>query len=85
MCEQATATELHQIARETSASGRPRLVDRLRAPAERHRLRCYRDACGDWNIPGRWWGEVCWHGAAHDGLPEAFLMWKRAKRGGCRR
>ena len=42
--------------------------DPLRALAERHRLRCYRDPCGDWNIPGRW-GEIFWYGATRDGLP----------------
>jgi hypothetical protein len=32
-------------------------------------MRCYRDACGDWNIPGRW-GEIFWQSAAHDGFPD---------------
>ncbi len=46
-----------------------RPLNPLRALAVRHRFRCYRDACGDWNIPGRW-GEIFWYGAAHDGLPD---------------
>ncbi len=50
-------------------SERARAVDPLRRLAEHHRLRSYRDACGDWNIPGRW-GEICWVGAAQDEGPD---------------
>ncbi len=69
MCERPTMSELHQSETEISAGVRLRPVDPLRALAHRYRLRCYRDACGDWNIPGRW-GEIFWHGSAHDGLPD---------------
>jgi hypothetical protein len=79
MSEQATMTELHEFRRETSASGRPRPVDPLRALAEQHRLHSYRDACGDWNIPGRW-GEIFWDGSAHDGLPGRIGVQLGAKR-----
>jgi hypothetical protein len=51
------------------ATGTRSSADPLRALALESRLRCYRDACGDWEIPGRW-GEIFWYGAAHDGLPD---------------
>ncbi|HSD51435.1 MAG TPA: hypothetical protein VLG48_08505 [Candidatus Methylomirabilis sp.] len=44
-------------------------MDPLRALAHGYRLRSYRNACGDWNIPGRW-GEIFWYGSAHDALPD---------------
>ncbi len=69
MSEPPTVSELHQSETEISAGVRSRPVDPLRALAHRYRLRCYRDACGDWNIPGRW-GEIFWYGSAHDGLPD---------------
>jgi hypothetical protein len=69
MSEQSTATELQQSDRDISVGVRPRPVDPLRAFAEQHRLRSYRDACGAWNIPGQW-GEIYWYGSARDGLPD---------------
>jgi len=69
MSEQETAIESRKAEGQTTASSRAGPVDPLRALAHRYRLRCYRDACGDWNIPGRW-GEIFWHSSAHDGLPD---------------
>ncbi len=69
MTEQPSSTELHQSLGDTTVSAKVRALDPLRALAQQHRLRCYRDACGDWNIPGRW-GEIFWYGSAHDGLPD---------------
>jgi hypothetical protein len=50
-----------------------RTMDPLRELAERARLKCYRDACGDYNVPGRI-GEIFWFGAAHDGLPDRIAV-----------
>lgn len=61
MSQQSMATELHQSDRGISAGVRTLPVDPLRALAHQCRLRCYRDACRDWNIPGRW-GEIFWYG-----------------------
>ncbi len=55
-----TATTLHR---------RVRPPDPLRTLAAHHRLRCYRDGCGDWNVPGRW-GEIFWYGSVHGGSPD---------------
>jgi hypothetical protein len=69
MSEQETAIESRNTEGPTTASSRARPVGPLRALAHQYRLRCYRDACGDWNIPGRW-GEIFWYSSAHDGLPD---------------
>ncbi len=73
MSEQSTATEPHQGDRVISVGVRLRPVDPLQALAEQHRLRSYRDPCGDWDIPGRW-GEIFWYSSTHDGLPNLICV-----------
>ena len=67
MSEQATPPEPRTTEGGSVSHVPTRPVDPLRALAQQHRLRRYRDACGDWNIPGRW-GGIFWYGSAHDGL-----------------
>ncbi|HSD50443.1 MAG TPA: hypothetical protein VLG48_03465 [Candidatus Methylomirabilis sp.] len=67
MSKKSTPADVHQTDRKTAVDVRPRPVDTLQAIGEQHRLRSYRDPCGDWNIPGRL-GEVFWCGSARDGL-----------------
>jgi hypothetical protein len=69
MSGQVAATETRTTEREPTVAMRTRPVDPLRSLAHQYRLRSYRDACGDWNIPGRW-GEIFWYGSAHDGFPD---------------
>ncbi len=69
MSELATATESPKTEGGPVSHARTRPVDPLRSVAHQYRLRCYRDACGDWSIPG-WWGEIFWYGSARDGLPD---------------
>ncbi len=73
MTKQPISTEPHQSMGEVTVSAKPRPLQLLRAVANQFRLRCYRDACGDWNIPGRW-GEIFWYGSAHDGLPDRISV-----------
>jgi len=67
MSEQATAPESRTNEGGSVSHVPTRPMDPLRALAQQHRLRRYRDPCGDWNIPGRW-GELFWYGSARDGL-----------------
>ncbi len=69
MSQQAAVTESRTTEGEPVSPAKTRPVDPLRSLAHQYRLRCYRDACGDWSIPG-WWGEIFWYGSARDGLPD---------------
>ncbi len=69
MTKQPISTEPHQGMGDVTVSAKPRPLHLLRALAHRYRLRSYRDACGDWSIPGRW-GEIFWYGSARDGFPD---------------
>ncbi len=82
MSEQSAVIESTRIADLTTARSRMRPVDPLRALAHQYRLRCYRDACGDWNISGRW-GEIYWYGLAHDGLPDRIGVQLGGPRANC--
>ena len=76
MSDRPTATDFHQSEREVLGGARSWPVDRLRALAERHRLRGYRDPCADWNIPGRW-GEIFWYGVIRAGASSS--SWRPAR------
>ncbi len=69
MSELATAAESPKTEGGPVSHERTRPVDPLRSVVHQYRLRCFRDACGDWSIPG-WWGEIFWYGSARDGLPD---------------
>ncbi len=69
MRQQAPATESRTTKGGPVSPARTRPADPLRTLAHQCRLRSYRDACGDWSIPGRW-GEIFWYGSARDGLPD---------------
>jgi hypothetical protein len=69
MSQQAAVTESCTTEGEPVSPAKTRPVDPLRSLAHQYRLRCYRDACGDWNIPGRL-GEIFWCVSARDGLQD---------------